>query len=158
MKKILSKKAQSILVIFLLAINFPLFAQTPKLIFEYDGAGNQTMRRICYSNCDNAVYKNAITTKDEVVEENSIQNIEDAFTIYPNPTEGLVKLEWDSSIEDEIETIELVGNASLFYKEIEVKKSQNAIELDISNEFTGMYVFVITFQDGSQITKKLIKQ
>lgn len=155
MKKNSINQWKIVLVILMAITSSSLFSQT--LLFEYDTAGNQTKRWICYSNCD-TTGKTVVNDKNKSNEENDLSQLEEMFTLYPNPTKGLIRLEWDSNIESEIKMIELVGNSSMYYKELNIQKSTNAIELDISNEYTGMYVFIITFHDGTQITKKLIKQ
>ena len=127
-----------------------------KLFFGYDEAGNQVVRRLC-SNCEN-VYLSKITHEIKEETEESKPDFIQLFTLYPNPTDGFVKLAWKDEVDDLIQFIELVGMSSPYYKAISISKGNQYVELNLTDEYTGIYIFEITLNDGTVIHKKLLKQ
>ena len=76
---------------FFLALPLALHAQQPEVVFGYDAAGNRVSRTI-------SVYKIAKndstqkqTTASEAIENAMLQTI----VVYPNPTDGLVNIDFN---------------------------------------------------------------
>ena len=84
-------------------------------------------------------------------------NFSDGIAVYPNPSSGIVNLEFDRKMNTSIEAIavyNLIGSAM----EVGRKNTsnQNVLELDLGHLEKGIYLLKIP--DGNKfITKKIIK-
>lgn len=84
-------------------------------------------------------------------------NFSDGIAVYPNPSSGLVNLEFDRKMNNSIEAISLYN---LIGSAIDVGRknipNQNVVELDLRHLEKGIYLLKIP--DGNEfITKKIIK-
>jgi len=90
---------------------------------------------------------NTVTTI--VVEDLSINdNIINKIKIFPNPTKGILNIEANGLIMEDITILNLQG--------IVLKNTSNKNEIDVSNLTTGIY-FIQLSVEGKTITKKFIK-
>jgi hypothetical protein len=106
-----------------------MFAQTIR--YDYDGAGNRLTRVIVMS--PNRIAKSA--SIDEFLSDSlSERNIR----IYPNPTQGLLRIRIDQLSEEDICSIRLF---SLSGQQILVMPLQTTeTELNISDQSNGIYI------------------
>ncbi len=130
-----------------------LSAQTIR--YTYDAAGNRTERYIDMTPEVRSA-KAAATEGDaaapEELEDRSLSN---AIRIYPNPTEGLLKVEIDNLQENQKASIALMT----LQGQTVLRKSnvQGMTELDISNSLQGTYIMRISI-DGNNTEWKIIKK
>lgn len=134
-------------------------AQT-KLIITYDPSGNQMQREYC-NGCASRTQV-AETQKEKVPAEETldseIQNNTDEITIFPNPTDGQVLLQWKEDFGARISHIKIVGYHSPFEKKLSYTNSVQSLTVDLSREPSSMYIVQFYLLDGSLITKKIIKK
>lgn len=153
---------KSLLFTLLLAVNFYSIGQS-KLIFNYDGAGNQNQRFYCESgtcNPPNPISKLIKTIKelDENLEaQNDENNLASSFDIYPNPTNDMVFVKLQSSLNSSIEHLNVYNANSSLIRSICINKDTKKFEINLSKQAAGLYFIVLIKTDGSTIVKKIIK-
>src|SRR5690606_30680570 len=69
------------------------------------------------------------------------------FSIYPNPSRGIIKLQWNNGSIEEIRVVNLLGKE--IFKEKEINSSSFQLELQ-----RGMYF--LSVKSGNVVTKKVI--
>lgn len=133
-------------VLLITAMPCLMFAQTIR--YDYDGAGNRLTRYIVMS--PNRVAKS--TSIDEFLSDSlSERNIR----IYPNPTQGLLRIRIDQLSEEDICSIRLF---SLSGQQILVMPLQaTETELNISDQSNGIYILQILL-NGEASSWKIIKE
>jgi hypothetical protein len=79
-----------------------------------------------------------------------------AFKVYPNPTTGMITLEFTQSKgkKTEISVSNLIG-AEVFRKEFEVAEK---FEVDLSNQVSGIYLLKVIIDNQQYISKIVIKK
>ena len=82
---------------------------------------------------------------------------ESRLLVYPNPTENLIFLESENSIETSLK-IELLDNngRSLLVKELDQVYAKETIAIDVSNFSSGIYFLSVTYSD-KRMYQKIIK-
>lgn len=80
---------------------------------------------------------------------NDVKNNNDAFTVYPNPTNGIINIKNDKKIRS-VEVTSVSGQL------ISTKVTDQKV--DISDAPKGVYFLKTTFDDGKTSVKKIIKQ
>ncbi|NQY05422.1 MAG: T9SS type A sorting domain-containing protein [Flavobacteriaceae bacterium] len=139
-----------------------------KLLFSYDAAGNQTQRFYCENaGCtvppppafapDNT--KELVEKSPEIVEEPDALTsedtlIEEGIVIYPNPTNGIVNLDFgNSELSHEITVYN--SNGAVLYTF--PNSSENSTSFDLTQQASGIYLVHIHLSDGKVINKQIIK-
>ena len=74
-------------------------------------------------------------------------NIKANFTLYPNPTNGMVNL---SEVASRVEVYDFSGRM--------VKAEENVNSIDLGSQAAGVYIFHITTNDNSVVTQKVVKK
>lgn len=74
-------------------------------------------------------------------------NIKANFTLYPNPTNGMVNL---SEVASRVEVYDFSGRM--------VMTDENVNSVNLSSQANGVYIFRITTNDNSVITQKVVKK
>jgi len=84
------------------------------------------------------------------IEENlSVGDVaQNSFKLFPNPTNGVVKIQTSLEIE----------NISIYNQLGQLIKSQKASEIDLSSATMGMYLVQIKFENGQTAVQKIIKK
>ncbi len=80
---------------------------------------------------------------DELINTNSI-------SIYPNPVKDILRIDTEKSI-DRVEIIDILGKTSMLQLE-------GSNQLSIGDLSLGIYTLKITFKDGNQAAKKILKE
>lgn len=141
-------------------MGFSLFgnAQTNKIIFEYDTAGNQTKRELCLS-CDNPNYKTAAPKEIAALKEEDLQKFspEETFSYYPNPVKEELYLKWEYAENKAISSIYLYALNGQMLKTYERLEKENTLNIPFFNYPTGTYLVVLIYNDGEQKTIKIVK-
>ena len=78
----------------------------------------------------------------------------EGFSVYPNPTTGLLFIKTKMTIGNELELADVKGQA---WKEKITPLNDNIAQVDISRLASGIYFIVISTQTGSKV-KRIIKQ
>jgi hypothetical protein len=148
-----------VIVVFIL-FNVSLKAQT-KLIISYDASGNQMQREYCNgcsSRSASQIKKtdslNVVAKEESLPQEHPV----DAIAILPNPTQGQLVLSWGTDLAKRIQQIKILGYHTPFQKVIPYQSTQQTVSIDLSREPSSIYIVQFYLQDGSLITKKIIKK
>lgn len=78
----------------------------------------------------------------------------EGFSVYPNPTTGLLFIKTKMTIGNELELADVKGQA---WKEKITPLNDNIAQVDISRLASGIYFIIISTQTGSKV-KRIIKQ
>ncbi len=118
------------------------------LSFMYDLAGNQT----------DLNYRIApVQSEDTVLLETTLATRFEDIYIYPNPTSGVVLLEWETVVADYISEVTLTYLVNQNTVPLNYTLQESSIEMDMSGLSTGIYAVKIQFIDGSELTEEIIK-
>ncbi|MBJ7428896.1 MAG: T9SS type A sorting domain-containing protein, partial [Bacteroidia bacterium] len=80
-----------------------------------------------------------------------------SFNVYPNPTNGIVKIDWEtlSQKPNSVQIFDITGKL-LVTKNIAA--NELSTELNIAEFTNGMYLVKIISKDGNTVVKKVFKQ
>ena len=125
----------------------PVISQNT-ITYAYDASGNRVKREIVLAT------KSAVaSTEPEVFTD---QIVDRKIKIYPNPTDGFLKLEIENT--DGIKNCNIVISAMNTGKQVFKKKATLPVtEIDISNQPFGVYVMLIEI-DGEYTSWKIMKK
>lgn len=120
-----------------------------KLLLAYDTAGNTS--RIYFANAK------AGSSGSGNSSNYSIDTITSLIYVYPNPTSGSITVSWDDSVDDLINSAELVvPNGVQIPLKISTVNGKREGSISFSGN-TGMYFLYVTLIDGRVVSKKIIK-
>ena len=138
-----------ILILFLLNFNT---VRADRIVYTYDASGNRTLRE------KEIVYRTRSVVdgeSDEPEEYSDTLSVYNKVTVYPNPTEGLLRID--------ITGMERVGRSSLSaYSQsgqllMGVSPLSDSNEIDLTGYPSAVYYFVIAIDDKTS-TWKIIKK
>jgi len=138
-----------ILILFLLNFNT---VHADRIVYTYDASGNRTLRE------KEIVYRTRSVVDGESDEPDEYSDTLSAYnkvTVYPNPTEGLLRID--------ITGMERVGRSSLSaYSQsgqllMGVSPLSDSNEIDLTGYPSAVYYFVIAIDDKTS-TWKIIKK
>lgn len=137
-----------LLFLFLSIVMVGLLHSQNVVTYAYDAAGNRVKREIILATKSAA----ANTEEPFFMEEISQRTIK----IYPNPTDGLLKVEIENT--DGIKNCTIMISAMNTGKQVKkVKATLPVTDIDISNQPFGVYVMLIDI-DGEYTSWKIIKK
>jgi hypothetical protein len=113
---------------------------------SYTSKDGTYSERVFYEGADTSIFR--VVRGDVDIQE--IEQKPDVFSIYPNPTNGLLRIMNDGLRNANIEIFDITGKLVKIYSPI-----NNTI--DISELQTGMY-FITIYNEKQKITKKFAKQ
>ncbi len=135
------------------------FSQS-KLVFTYDTAGNQVKRVYC-KNGDCDASKEAATeevAEEEIKEETTVTTqFDKSIAVFPNPTKGLLTINWNQEYSNSITEIVLIDIASKVHR-VKYTPGDHEAKIDLSTWPDGLYVVRFFLTDGNSLTKKIIKK
>lgn len=137
------------LKLLLLLLTFSLSANADTLSFSYDSAGNRVKREIVVEK------KSAPSKADGNSEYFSEMLSEKEIKLYPNPTEGLLKIEICGFGDTDNCELSIYNMSGQQIRSIQV--TSPVTDIDISTQPNGMYIFLITL-NGDESTWKIIKK
>ena len=117
------------------------YSQT-KLTFSYDAAGNQTQR--CYG-CSGAK------------SDSDLENLENNISLVPNPTSGRLTLLLKGEAAQQVKNVTVYSTLGREVQKLTLDEFSAETQLNVSKQPTGMYLVQIGLNDGSLITKRIIK-
>lgn len=135
------------------------FSQS-KLVFTYDTAGNQVKREYCKDGDCNTKRQTAPEEeiKEEIQEEISeLTEFDKSIAVFPNPTKGLLTINWNQEYSSTIKEIILIDVASKVYN-VKYTPGNHQAKIDLSSWPDGLYVVRFFLTDGNSLTKKIIKK
>jgi hypothetical protein len=126
------------------------------LLFEFDLAGNQTLKYLIASKSRDVTHKNIgfneniSSTKIEI----NKPIIENKVLIYPNPTTGPLKI---SSL-IRVDRVDLYSMTALNLKDkLNIIFEKNGAKLNLESLPNGIYIINITLENNNTISHKIIK-
>lgn len=130
-----------------------------KLLFNYDGAGNQTKREICFGDCPEYNERPATENKSmaEVTDEDLLE-FSDAISYYPNPVREELYVKWELSDDKKVTSIDVFTIGGQLLSSVKVKEDENMRSIYFGNYPVGNYLLLLTFNNGQQETLQIIKK
>lgn len=148
------------ITLFILAFSFTVHAQTDKIVFEYDAAGNQVKRYLCL-NCPSTTGKND-PPKEEVaaLEDESLQKFfsDDVISYYPNPVKEELFLKWELTNGNTVSTLQVYGINGMLLQSLSNLEKTDSQTLAFGAYQAGIYMVVLNYNNGEQKTIKIVKQ
>ena len=135
-------------------------AQQDKILFDYDNAGNQTVRRLCYG-CSPTEGKVNPTPKELTeIKEQDLQKFfpEDVISYYPNPVKEQLYLKWELINDIKVSEIQIYSLSGQLMKSFNKLEGQNNYVITFSEYPQGMYELVLIYTNGDDKSIKIIKQ
>lgn len=143
------------------AFLFCLFshAQTPKIVFEYDAAGNQTKRSLCLK-CPSATGKSDQTKEADALTDEKIApfSSEEVLSYYPNPVKEALYLKWKQQENNGVTSVQVFSFLGQVLGTYAVSSGVHELNLPFQNYSGGIYIVVLYYGNGSQKSIKIIKQ
>lgn len=140
---------KTILLFFLLVFLFSSGNAQNKISFTYDAAGNQNKRVIVLATKSSISANDSVMVYTDIIAERNIK-------IYPNPTDGFLKLEIGNT--ENIKNCTITINHLNSGRQILRQKATLPVTtIDISNQSSGMYIMVIDI-DGEYTSWKILKK
>jgi hypothetical protein len=146
--------------VLLLFLGFSLFikAQDNKITFDYDNAGNQTIRELCIS-CTKPGYKTKAPIAIAALKEEDLEKFspEDVISYYPNPVKEELYLKWELISDKSVVSIyldDLNGRILHTYNNLE---KVNSLNIPFFNYPRGTYLVVLVYNNGEHKTIKIEK-
>lgn len=125
-----------------------------KLLLSYDASGNQTGRLYCEGNC----FIKSKNPVDEESEEIKIaETIDESIVMYPNPTSGILNLQWGNDLTGKLENFQIYNQLGALLYERSLQ-NESSTSLDFGRYPSGIYLVRISFQDRSSLTRQIIKR
>ena len=135
-----------------------IYAQTTKLQFKYDTAGNQISRKLCI-NCITTSNKENSKTIEEIQEEDLLKfSSSDVISYYPNPVQEILFLKWELINNNQVDKIEIYSVTGQFIETIQHLSQKSLTEIPFQNYPIGNYLVILHFANQDQKTIKITKQ
>lgn len=126
-----------------------------KLHFDYDVAGNQTMRRLCI-NCPS---NRQIATAKTVTKQDMIKSsVSDKINYYPNPVLEELYISWELVDDKMITEINLYSLSGATLQTIKMPEADSVLTVPFGNYPSGLYIVVLTYNDGKNKSIKVEKK
>lgn len=148
---------KSILIIALLHLTLISNAQVDRLRFDYDIAGNQTLRFLCMG-CT----QSKTTTYDEISnlkEEDLLKFFQnDVISYYPNPVKEELFLKWELINENNVSRIEIFSMNGQLLKTYKDLKNDTSIVIPFQDLPSGTYSILLLLSNGEQKPITILKK
>jgi hypothetical protein len=146
---------------FLIVLGFSLFAnaQSNKITFSYDSAGNQIKRELCLS-CLTDKSANTPPKKQIIaLEEEDLQKFfpEDVISYYPNPVKEELYLKWELTEQKTVSTIYLFSSSGQQLQAYNGLDQMSNYTIPFLNYPQGIYLVNLVYNDGESKTIKIVK-
>jgi len=143
----------------LLFLGFSLFTEAQdKITFDYDNAGNQTVRELCLS-CTKANYKTKAPKEIIALKEEDLQKFspEDVISYYPNPVKEELYLKWELVADKTVTDIQLYDLNGRVLQNFGKLEKSNSLNIPFLNYPRGTYLVMLVYNDGESKTIKISK-
>jgi hypothetical protein len=147
-------------IITLILFGMTIFSNAQqKITFNYDSAGNQTLRELCLSGCNPSakpakeVKEIGALTDDDLLKFSK----EDVISYYPNPVKEELYIKWelrDNNYVNSIQIFNVSGQLLRSYQPTARNESQN---IPFQDYPTGVYAVMLYYSNGDQKSIKIIK-
>ena len=149
---------KKLLTLSILLFNLMSNAQTQKLSFDYDDAGNQIQRKwcsSCHSKTSGELPKEIADLKQE-----DLQKFfpADVISYYPNPVKEQLYLKWELINDNKVTSIQLYSLSGQLLKEILKLESTDNHNMTFGSYPNGIYTLLLVYTNGEQKSIKIIKE
>ncbi len=129
-----------------------------RIKFDYDSAGNQTRRFVCYG-CSARVADSIPKEIAELKEEDLLKfSPEDVISYYPNPVREELYLKWDLTNENKVSSIEVYsinGQRVNLYPNLEKENTKN---IPFQEYPQGTFLVQLNYTNGEQKSITILKK
>jgi hypothetical protein len=123
-----------------------------KIIFEYDSAGNQVVRRYCPTCSESKNSQNSI-------EEELLKFFpEDIISYYPNPVKDELFLKWDLINNNYVNEIQMFDINAKLISTISDLKNTDRTTIQFSSLPKNLYLIILVFNNGESKSIKITKE
>ena len=147
---------QYLLLVFL-GFSFLSQAQTTKIKFSYDTAGNQVSRILCV-NCPPETGKQVKEIEAIVEEDLEKMEGEDMISYYPNPVKEELYLKWELINDNYVTSIQVIAMNGQVIRTYQETKNNNTQNILFQSYPSGVYIVVLHYKKGEPKTFKIVKQ
>ena len=130
-------------------------AQTTKLLFSYDTAGNQITRTLCV-NCPANLGRPAKPKEEKTPEIETV--VIDKVTFFPNPVQEELNIKWELIDNKTVENISVYNLNGGLMQSFTDLKTENLKVIPFGIYPSGMYIVSLTYSDGEQKSLQVIKK
>lgn len=152
-------KKNTLLKLFFIFFTMHLSAQQHRITFEYDLAGNQIKRNVCFG-CSARIAKNNETeTKKSEKETDTKPVVEsnDYIKYFPNPVVEELNISWEMLKTAQIVELKIFNSSGVLVFSKNVKKETTTI-VSFQSYPQGMYFVELLHNNGHINTIKIIKK
>jgi hypothetical protein len=145
---------KNLLTLVVLGISCCCYSQTSNsLNFDYDNAGNQTVREleICIGCRSKA--------PSQSTDQNYVQSEEfDEISYYPNPVLEQLSLKWVNSSDRYVKNVNIYSVSGQLMSELNDLNEKETTTAEFSQFAEGLYVVTLNYNNGEQKTLKVVKK
>jgi hypothetical protein len=147
------------IVLLALIISCMAKAQSTKILFEYDIAGNQKKRSLCV-NCPSSSGKEEAPKEIEELTEDDLLKFsqEDVISYYPNPVKEELYIKWEFTNEKYVSTIQVFSISGQLLTTYQTTLNNNSQNIPFQNYSAGIYAVLLYYSNGDQKSIKIIKK
>lgn len=128
-----------------------------KLTFSYDSAGNQITRILCIS----CLSRPAKEVKEiAAVTESDLEKFsdEDVISYYPNPLKEQLYLKWQLAQDNYVNSVHVYAMNGQVLRTYKTDKNTNQLIIPFQDYTVGVYLVLLSYNDGQEKSIKIIKQ
>lgn len=146
-----------LLFLFTILVSIGSYAQD-RIKFNYDTAGNQTRRFVCYG-CSAKTTDSIPKEIAELKEEDLLKfSPNDVISYYPNPVREELYLKWELVNENKVSSIEVFtinGQRVNVYSNLEKENTKN---IPFQEYPQGTYLVLLSYTNGDQKSITILKK
>ncbi len=135
-----------------------VFAQTNKITFTYDEAGNQKNREFCpYCPAKNS---GSIPKEIDQLTENDLLKFfpEDVISYYPNPVKESLYIKWVNENDNQVTSINIFSLSGQLLKSFNNLNGRDNFTISFNDLPQNVYSVNLIYTKGEQKPIKIIKQ
>lgn len=140
-----------------------LQAQERKLSFNYDPAGNQVLKDMLCINCpaeeeeDEEEAPEAIAEDDTEIQEEDAEK-ESKIIAYPNPVIDELHIDWVENPDKQPLAVELYSLDNKQQQSHKISGTHGMLRLPFHGHAPGVYILVVTYNNGEQQSFNILKK
>jgi len=133
-----------------------LMLTVPKILFEYDAAGNQIKRELCL-NCSPSSGRQAAANETVTTQPQKFLP-EDRLSYYPNPVKEALTIQWGRQDNGHILKVLVYTIDGRQMSSVTNLKATNSQTIPFLDFPPGVYMVVVQFDNKKQESVKIIKK
>lgn len=151
---------KKLLLLLLFCFAFSGFAQNlDRVIFEYDNAGNQVIRRFCLNCFDSRISNDSIKEFSDLKSEDLLKfTPNDNISYYPNPVKEELYLKWELTNEVKVSLIEVYSLTGQLVKSFSNLVNENNTTIPFHELPSGTYSILLIYTNSEQKPITIIKK